>query len=392
MPTRRTKRHPGTLVSRGKSTRVILYAGGVRHSYTLHTSDRREAVEFARVKHQELERQLARVRRGLPGRLPFSALLDRYTASELPHLAPNTQKTYAASIESFRRYFVEERGDPTAQDVTALQVSEYLAWRRRHHGRGEKYGAVGSRTIAKDRACLHAIFSHAVALELREGNPVSRVKAPESDPREPVILTEKQYQSLLDACQGRPMLWLYVLTLAETGVRCDSEALRLRWEDIDLEHGYLWIASGRDQHRTKSGKGRWVPMTATLHQAMRQHFASLRFATYTGQPSPWIFHHLTTRRRARAGDRIRTLRRGFEHAVTRAKLPAELHQHDLRHRRATTWLASGGDVVKVKEAMGHSDLRTTMGYTHLVREHLRSLVEPTPNLSKNLTNGEAQAS
>jgi site-specific recombinase XerD len=30
--------------------------------------------------------------------------------------------------------------------------------------------------------------------------------------------------------------------------------------------------------------------------------------------------------------------------------------------------------VHVKEAMGHSDLRTTMGYTHLAREHLESLV------------------
>lgn len=42
----------------------------------------------------------------------------------------------------------------------------------------------------------------------------------------------------------------------------------------------------------------------------------------------------------------------------------------------TTWLADGADVAKVREAMGHADLRTTMGYTHLVRENLRSLVEP----------------
>jgi site-specific recombinase XerD len=41
----------------------------------------------------------------------------------------------------------------------------------------------------------------------------------------------------------------------------------------------------------------------------------------------------------------------------------------------TTWLAAGQDVVLVKEAVGHADLRTTMGYTHLVRENLRSLVE-----------------
>ena len=56
------------------------------------------------------------------------------------------------------------------------------------------------------------------------------------------------------------------------------------------------------------------------------------------------------------------------------ELPLELHQHDLRHRRATTWLADGKNPVHVKEALGHADLRTTMGYTHLVKEHLRSLV------------------
>jgi site-specific recombinase XerD len=42
----------------------------------------------------------------------------------------------------------------------------------------------------------------------------------------------------------------------------------------------------------------------------------------------------------------------------------------------TTWLAEGRDVVLVKEAMGHSDLRVTMAYTHLAREHLTALTEP----------------
>ena len=41
----------------------------------------------------------------------------------------------------------------------------------------------------------------------------------------------------------------------------------------------------------------------------------------------------------------------------------------------TTWLAEGKNPVHVKEAMGHADLATTMGYTHLAKEHLRALVE-----------------
>jgi site-specific recombinase XerD len=94
--------------------------------------------------------------------------------------------------------------------------------------------------------------------------------------------------------------------------------------------------------------------------------------------SEWIFHHLTSRWHFKRCERIGSMRRAFRNAVTRAKLPDRLHQHDLRHRRVTTWLAEGRDVVLVKEAMGHSDLRTTMGYTHLAKEHLNALVAEAP--------------
>ena len=68
----------------------------------------------------------------------------------------------------------------------------------------------------------------------------------------------------------------------------------------------------------------------------------------------------------------------FKSAARRAKLRPDFNQHDLRHRRVTTWLAEGKNPVHVKEAMGHADLATTMGYTHLPKEHLRSLVEQEP--------------
>ena len=68
----------------------------------------------------------------------------------------------------------------------------------------------------------------------------------------------------------------------------------------------------------------------------------------------------------------------FKSAARRAKLPLDFNQHDLRHRRVTTWLAEGKNLVHVKEAMGHADLATTMGDTHMAKEHLRSLVEQEP--------------
>lgn len=376
----KTKRYPGTIERRGSSHRIILYSEGERHTYTLKDSTWDEAVDYAKQKEGDLKEEAERKRLGLPGRMPFSALLKRFEDERLPLLAENTRRAYSGSLDRFRDYFVEQGGDPLVHEIRAGHVKGFLNWRRVHVLRGSPTGTkkaprtASNRTLAKDRAVLCAVLNFAAELEIIDANPVAKVKPPKSDARDPIILSEEQFETLLAKSADNPMLALYVLALGETGGRCESEILFVRWEDVDLLEGFLHIRSGRDGHRTKSGKGRWVPLTPRLREAFRQHFATYRMATYSGQRSPWVFHHPYARRRAKAGDRLGSLRRAFAAAAERAKLPAGLHQHDLRHRRVTTWLAAGANPVHVKEAVGHADLRTTMGYTHLAREHLRSLV------------------
>jgi integrase len=139
-------------------------------------------------------------------------------------------------------------------------------------------------------------------------------------------------------------------------MRCESEALWIRWEDVDLAEGFLWIASGRGGHRTKSGKGRWAPITDGLKAAMKDHFASYHFATYCAggeaHHSPWVFHHLMTWRYHVAGARIVSLRNSFEAAAKQAKLPDGFRQHDLRHRRVTVWLAEEKSAALVQGSDG----------------------------------------
>jgi integrase len=366
------KRHPGNLERRGDSYRVRLCVGGVRQYVTIPTIDRRLAERVAREKVRELERDHERRAAGLPGSIGFGELLALFREQELPTLATGTQEAYEDSLKPIATYFVDQLGDPAVGTLQAKHITGYLTWRRAHRLRGTD--PVSNRTLQKDRAVLHRLFALADRLEYRDGNPVARTRPPKSDARTPVILDPDQYEALLAACADRPMLTLYVLVLGEAGLRCESEALRLRWEDVDLEGGFLHVVSGRGGHRTKSGKGRAVPMTPRLRQAMRAHFAAYRLAGYPSARSPWVFHHVATRSRHRAGERIGSLRAGFAAAATRAKLPEELHQHDLRHRRVTSWLAAGANPVHVKEALGHSDLRTTMQYTHLLKEHLLGLV------------------
>lgn len=90
------------------------------------------------------------------------------------------------------------------------------------------------------------------------------------------------------------MLYTYALTLGETGARSIGEALRLRWEDMSIDDGFIWIPSRKGEHRTKSGEGRWCPMTPRLRQAMRDHFAEFRLASYKGKRPEYIFHHVRT--------------------------------------------------------------------------------------------------
>ena len=375
------KKHPGTIEERGDAFRVILYAGGKRHGYTLRDTDRAGAERFAREEHDKLQGRVKRQRAGLPGPMRLSGLLDKFEADRLPALAPRTRETYAASLARFRDFFTT-RGDPMVEDVRAGDVQDFLNWRRTHRLQGKSAGGekvaggtASNRTVQKDRTVLHAVFSFAQDLELRDGNPVARVRPPKANTRDPVLLTPDQYERLLKECERDAMLRLYVLVLGETGARSRSEALRLRWTDLDLEEGFLWIPSDREGERTKSGKGRHVPLTRRLLDALREHAATYRLASYGGKRSEYLFHYTRARRGAKAGERVRTFRSAFERAAERAELPRGFRPHDLRHRRVTSWLAEGKPAALVREAMGHSDLRTTMGYTHLAREHLRALVD-----------------
>ncbi|MEX1257105.1 MAG: site-specific integrase [Gemmatimonadota bacterium] len=159
----------------------------------------------------------------------FSELLVRFEEVKLPGLAPNTRKTYTHSLAAFRAYFVNEGMDPKAHEVRPGHIQGFLHWRRmRNSDGGKRMAPLRAPTLAKDRAVLHAVFRFGETLEVVQGSPVGTVKPPKGDSRELLILKAEQYEALIGACEGRPMLRAFVLVLGESGIRCESEALWLR--------------------------------------------------------------------------------------------------------------------------------------------------------------------
>jgi integrase len=265
----------------------------------------------------EMERTAKRRREGLPDAVRFSAPLDEFEASEFPDLAPGARDSNLDRFKPLRLYFVEGEGDPLVSEISRADVKRYQSWRRTHR-MGSRTGDVSAHTVGRDLRVLHRVFSFALDLDYIDANPAARVKATSPDARTYCILTDEELERLLAECSD-PMLRLYVLLLAETGCRAYSEALHLRWEDVDLAGGFLHIVSGRDGHRTKSGASRYVPLTPRLRNALRDRFASYQMKAYSGKRSPWIFHHTRKHRLYEAGERIKDYKKAFSTAKAAAK-------------------------------------------------------------------------
>lgn len=375
-------RHPGSVRRHGRGFEVRLCVAGTRHSFTLRCEDLREARAWAKKKEAELERQADRHGPDRPTAVRMSDLLAQFERDELPSKAPGTVGAYGDSLKAIRAYFLDQLGDPRVDRVTPGHVRAFLTWRRTHRlrcqtlpdgtvARGAVPGATHPRTISKDRAVLHQVLGLAQDCGYSEGNPVTRRTAVgRISTREPVILTDAQYEALLVAAGADPVLQLYLLAVGETAARNESEVLQLQWGDVDFARGDITVGV---HQKTKTGRQRFAPMSARLAAALREHFSRSRFAG-----SPWIFHHATTRRRYKAGERITSLHRAVQTAARQAKLPTGWRCYDLRHRAITNWRLAGKPDAVVAAVVGHASLAMTRHYTHVERQHVRVLVEETP--------------
>ena len=188
----------------------------------------------------------------------------------------------------------------------------------------------------------------------------------------PEVLTESEQEALLaqpnprypTGQRNRAMIKL----MLDTGLRL-AEACALRWKDLDLTTGKLMVRQG------KGAKDRTLWLSEEDLELLRT-WRSRQAKDVTGNPAA-IF---TTLQGKPVSPRY--VEKMVKRLAVKAGIQKDVHPHMLRHSFATDLYRETSKIVLVQKALGHSDLSTTMIYTHIFDEELedalKSFRQPAP--------------
>jgi integron integrase len=301
----------------------------------------------------------------------------------LKHYSLRTEQAYLDWIRRFIRF----HGRRHPREMGAAEVGAFLT-----HLAVE--GKVAASTQNQAKSALLFLYRQVLDCELPWLDNVERAKAPK---RLPVVLTQTEVQALLTRLRGTH--WLLASLLYGAGLRL-MEGLRLRVKDVDFKRKEILVRDG------KGFKDRVTMLPMALVEPLRAHLERVRelhrrdlaaglgavylpYALerkYPNAACEWIWQYVFPSIKLavdpRSGETRRhhvqdqALQRAVKQAVRDADLSKPATPHTLRHSFATHLLEGGYDIRTVQELLGHSDVSTTMIYTHVLNKGGRGVVSP----------------
>ncbi len=206
--------------------------------------------------------------------------------------------------------------------------------------------------VNRELSVLKSLFNRCKGWKLFEGdNPVLSVKM-RKEPRQRLRFLEHEEEDRLLAACAEPLRSL-ILVGTNCGLRLTSEALTLRWADVDVARKTLTVAAAY----AKSGTSRTVSLNSVVLAALTQlpKRSDFVFTKPNGKP----FRKIP----------------GFRAACRRAGLTDDVTGHTTRHTFATRLVENGVDLRTVQELGGWSDLALVQRYTHVSPSRKEQAVE-----------------
>jgi len=290
--------------------------------------------------------------------MSFGALVDRYIAEELPQLRHSTAKAYRSHINS---HIKPKWSDHAIGKVRPFAVEEWL-----------KSLPMAPKTRGNIHAVMRVLFDCAMRWELVEigDNPMRlvRVRGVSKRQQEPIVLTVKQCQQLLEQIHDEPFRTMVILDLA-TGLRC-SELLALKWCDFDWASLTLLIRRAIvdgvvDDVKTKYSKA-GLPLDSALAELL---WAWMQRSPFN-QDQDWVF--ASPFQGGLMPYRAWGIQQRYLKAAGRRAGLGDIGWHTFRHTFSSLLRSNGEDVKVQQELLRHADVRTTLNiYTQALSEQKR---------------------
>jgi integron integrase len=299
------------------------------------------------------------------------------------HFSYRTEKAYLAWIKRFIRFHrlrhpAEMGGAEVEAFLTDLAVQ----------------GRVSAATQHQALAALLFLYKEVLKIELPWLDNVVRAHRPH---RLPVVLTRSEVRTVISGLRGD--YWLIASLLYGSGLRL-MEAMRLRYKDVDLERKMLLVCDGkgRKDRVTLLPDSLLQPMAVQLARVRERHELA-KAGGYGGVELPYalerkypgahldlawqyVFPAAEPSRDPRTGARRRhhlhegSVQRQVREAIRAARIDKPASCHTLRHCFATHLLEQGYDIRTLQELLGHSDVRTTQIYTHVMQRGSLGVLSP----------------
>ena len=305
------------------------------------------------------------------------------------HFSYRTEQAYVHWIKRFI-YFSGKRHPA---EMGAPEVTSFL----NHLARDRDVAAA---TQNQALSALLFLYKEVLSTPLPWLDALERAKRPA---RLPTVLTRAEIQRLLVQLTGAK--WLMASLLYGSGLRL-RECLNLRVKDIDFDYRQILVRDG------KGGKDRATMLPASAIEPLRRQLDYARAMherdiasghgdvelphalarKYPKAPYEWAWkfvfpsHKLSTCPRTGVIRRHHVyedyLTRAVKDATRNAGIAKHVSCHTLWHSFATHLLEGGYDIRTVQELLGHSDVSTTMIYTHVMNKGGRGVASPLDALAR----------
>ncbi len=309
-------------------------------------------------------------------------------ALRLEHYALKTEKTYW----QWTRAYVQFHHERKPGEMGAAEIHAFLS----HLALNRNVAA-----STQNQALNALVFLYRKVLK-REVGDFSDFPRARLGKRLPVVCSRQEVQRLLSHL-GAGVEALVIRLLYGTGMRI-SECLRLRVQDISFDRNEITVRGG------KGDKDRRVPFPVSLRDELRAQLDWRRALfeedrekgmnevelpdalarKYPAAPYEWKWQYVFPADDFSTDPRSKHVRRHHLHeiriqravkkAAEAAEIASRITPHTLRHCFATHLLEAGQDIRTVQELLGHSDVKTTMIYTHVLNKGPMGVVSPLDTL------------